>query len=97
MSTAALELLISLKDEASAGLGSITGSLGGLGKATLAVAGGGLLAPFRPVQVNPRVHGQQPFLRVTSHRRLPLARERGGLGHSCENRGRSYGSQGPGD
>ena len=44
MATAALELLIQLKDEASSGLSAITGSLGGVGKAALTVAGGGLLA-----------------------------------------------------
>ena len=44
MSTAALELLIVLKDEASAKLGTITSSLGGVGNAALAVAGGGLVA-----------------------------------------------------
>ena len=44
MASAALELLIQLKDEASAGLSAITGSLGGVGNAALAVAGGGLLA-----------------------------------------------------
>lgn len=44
MSTAALELLIVLKDEASAKLGTITSSLGGVGNAALDVAGGGLVA-----------------------------------------------------
>jgi len=44
MSTAALELLITLKDEASDRLSSITGSLSGVGNAALAVAGGGLVA-----------------------------------------------------
>ena len=44
MASAALELLIQLKDEASGPLSAITGSLGGMGKAALTVAGGGLLA-----------------------------------------------------
>ncbi len=43
MATAALELLIQLKDDASAGLSAITGSLGGVGKAALTVAGGALV------------------------------------------------------
>jgi len=44
MASAALELLIQLKDEASSGLAAITGGLGNVGKAALTVAGGGLLA-----------------------------------------------------
>ncbi len=44
MASVAIELLIQLKDEASSALGAITGSLGGVGKAALTVAGGGLLA-----------------------------------------------------
>jgi hypothetical protein len=74
MASAALELLIQLKDEASAGLSALTGGLGGLGTVALggaavaagAVAGIGVAALSASSEVNQAVNDLQAGLGLTA-------------------------------